>query len=262
LVAIQAPAKAVPPGGEQPPKLVDVCLVVRNKGWEFKQYVGTQAARHPLEGRVKRHTATGIYYIAGPPGLYPVSKHLSWRFDSASHQLVPNHWPTDAEASLAQNSITFQRAEKPGYNPVIRTVHRFDGVPKEKLVTIEEVRDKSGVPTTTLIFNNPKSGQPETWQVRPRSGSSIGSTETYSLCYRAGEFEEQAVMELKWPSDTAVRRPALYVFHRLTGLGLSAYEGVWDQDDQRKFTLPETSSVTGLPEAVERFSWPPADGKK
>ncbi len=111
-----------------------------------------------------------------------------------------------------------------------------------------------------LIFWEGRSHQARTWQARE-----LILDKRYALCRtegeRAGEpFREDAVAEFEWGDQEVTHLARAFLWRRLTGLSENALRGYWDQDSQSNSERPRGVTITGLPEAIQRFSWPADEG--
>ena len=192
--------------------------------------------------------------------LYPGGEHLSWWCDAKTHTLLPTGWRKDAVPSIAADTITFAWQDKPGYSPMIRDIYRFTDQVGTRLATCVEEPELHRIGTQITIWEA-ESDKAVTWQTRPAKPEMGSQLVRYVLCRSDGEqppefFREDAVATFSGGGDTIIRGPVQFLWWRLTGLSANAINGVWDQDETQETILPQSVTVSGLPEAMRRFTWP------
>ena len=79
-------------------------------------------------------------------------------------------------------------------------------------------------------------------------------------------FHEDANVDVQWKEGQYPTSGITFLIWRLTGLEENAQYGQWDEDNSREskannakveIQKPLKSVVTGIPEAVKAFFWPP-----
>ena len=157
---------------------------------------------------------------------------------------------------MAGDTVTFTHEDKPGYSSSIRDIYRFTDHPEEHLATrADDNSDSHGAGDVfTLWDENPD--KVCTWQVRQ-----INYSMQHALCRNEGKqaaqpFREDAVVNFEWNQGDYPVYPVEFLWRRLSGLSDNALRGEWDQDGRPDAKPPRRVTVTGLPAAVQRFSWP------
>jgi hypothetical protein len=253
---------------DQSPEDSDLCLLLWKQGWRFVQAVGkvtTQgetAENDEFNGEIKQRVSTHSLYVINRLGLYPAGEHTSWLCDSKPHRLIPTGWPSDALPSIAGNTITFKREDKPGYSPEIISIHSFDGTvgPLLAKITGEDVNHRDRGQFITVP--TPDHHGWETWRIWDRSPEYHFQRTVYGLARMKGdnvkgtpEGEATAEFSRTYGSGGSYIT-TLFLEWRLTGLSKEALEGTWGEDARHDFPKPEWVKITGDAEAVQRFSWP------
>ena len=248
------------------PEDATLFLLLWQNGWKFRQLVGkvssatsagTELQIETWDWNVKRRLSPETYYVVSRLELYPAGDHLSWLCNPKSHTLLPTGWRKDAIPSLSDSAITFQHADKPGFSPTIYDVFKFTDRPGDLIASFES--DSINGPPFGQAFTvrDFRTGKMESWwfwmkghsdwqYAVSRRGPAIGGSNP----------PEDAVATFDWGDDESYHE-ADYFLWRLTGLGPNALWGIWDQDEKPERPLPRSVKVTGLPEAVEKFTWPP-----
>ncbi len=258
LVAVDSiQSKDHDPGGD-----ANLCLLLWERGWKFHQRVGKVTATVDYEQHwgwaIKHREPLGAWYVVSRLDLYPSGEHLSWLCDAKTHTLVPTNWPRDAIPSISGDTITFTRQDKPGYSPTIHNIYRFTNQPVERIASCNDVAVTHQEGEVITLWEG-RSHQACTWQVRE-----LIPCKRYALCRTAGEqaaqpFREDAVAEFDWGDQGDTHNATAFLWRRLSGLSENALRGDWDQDGKSNPEPPRSVTITGLPEAIQRFSWP-ADG--
>ncbi len=243
----------------------DLCLLRwEPQGWTFAQWVGqiTSGAgiRASLDWALKRRAPGQARYVLSRLSLYPAGEHLSWWCDAKTHTLLPTGWRKDAVPSIAADTITFTHEDRPGYTPRIRDIYRFADQVGTHLATCVDEPELHLIGTQLTIWEA-GSGKAVTWQAQPAKSDGRGRVVRYALCRSDGEqpakpFREDAVATFEGGGDTIIRGPVQFLWWRLTGLSANALNGAWDQDETQETILPQSVAVSGLPEAIRRFTWP------
>ncbi len=243
----------------------DLCLLCwEPSGWKFAQWVGQITSGASVEANrdwaLKRRGPKQAWYVLSRQSLYPGGEHLSWRCDAETHTLLPTGWRKDALPSIAADTITFAREDKPGYSPRIRDIYRFTDQVGARLATCVDEPELHLIGTQITIWEA-GSDKAVTWQTRPAKPEVGSRLVRYTLCRSDGEqpaksFREDAVATFNGGGDTIIRGPVQFLWWRLTGLSANAINGVWDQDETQETILPQSVTVSGLPEAMRRFTWP------
>ena len=243
----------------------DLCLLRwEPQGWRFAQWVGqiTSGAgmQANLDWALKRRAPGQAWYVLSRQSLYPAGEHLSWSCDAKTHTLLSTGWPKDALPSIAADTITFTHEDKPGYTPRIRDIYRFTDQVGAHLATCVDEPELHLIGTRLTIWEA-GSDQAVAWQARPAQSGRRGRIIQYALCRSDGQqsakpFREDAVATFEGGSGTILRGPVQFLWWRLTGLSANAINGAWDQDETQETILPQSVAVSGLPEAIRRFTWP------
>lgn len=250
------------------PEDATLFLLLWQNGWKVRQLVGkvssvvstddlVQFHNDKWDWEVKRRRSPETYYVISRLELYPAGDHLSWLCDPKSHSLVPTGWRKDAIPSLSGSTITFQHADKPGFSPTKYDVFRFTDHPGE-LIASFDTDDINGQPAAHgFAVRDMKSDKMESWWFWMK-GHNDGQ---YGVSRHGpgsgGAYPpEEATVYFDWPDGGGYRQDTDYFLWRLAGLQRNATWGVWDQDGKPEVALPRSVKVTGLRQAVEKFTWP------
>ncbi len=256
------------------PEDATLFLLLWQDGWRFRQLVGKVSSATSTDDLVqfhiekwdwdiKRRPSPETYYVLSRRELYPAGDHLSWLCDPKSHTLVPTGWRKDAIPSVSGSTITFEHQDKPGFGPVIYNIYSFSDHPGE-LIASFDTDDINGQPSAHgFAVRDIKSGKMVSWWFWMK-GHSDGQ---YAVSRHGpgigGAYpSEDATVYFDWPDIGAYRRDTDYFLWRLAGLQRNATWGIWDQDEKPEVSLPRSVKVTGLPDAVEKFTWPPLGPSK
>jgi hypothetical protein len=256
---------------------VDLCLLRWEGAWKLTQWIGrtptfsfSGSATAGTDWAIRQHVASHTFYVVGGLStLYAPRDHPSWLCDPKTHTLAPTGW-RDAIPLVNNDIITFTFADKPGYSTEYHKVHRFkDGKPDEWLGTWWEEGHQPNIVMAIAVPR--KAGEkPVTWRVRKSKKPAPRDGEAFALCRsendKEGEpFREDATMECYWEGLNGWGFGI--VLRRLLGLKERTAPEKWDWDYEERAPRwgagelhppLKRVTVTGLPEAVEKFSW---DGK-
>ncbi len=250
----------------EPGDNADLCVLLWEHGWKFRQWVGKVSATvdsaMQWNWAVKHRTPTGVWYVVSHLNFYPAGEHPSWLCDPKTHTLLSTGWPKDSIPSISGDTITFTHEDKPGYSSPIQDIYRFTDRPTDHVATRgDNNADSHGAGDVLTLWDR----HPEricTWQVRETILKNLSTR--YLLCRSGGKqasqpFREDAVAEFDWGDQQDSHNPTLFLWQRLSGLSDNALRGEWDQDGKSDAKPPRRVTVAGLPEAVQRFSWPVDD---
>ena len=254
-VAALVALKLAPDQAKEQPEEAELCLLRWEQGWKFQQWVGRISPDN--DWALKRGAPRQAWYVVSRRSSYPAGEHLSWWCDAKTHTLLPTGWPKNAVPSISADTITFSRQDKPGYSPTIRDIYRFTDQIGARVATCTDEPELHRIGTQLTVWEV-GSDKAVTWQAR-QLGYAFPAR--YALCRQDGAlpaepFREDAVATFDGGSDSIIRGPTQFLWWRLTGLGANALNGVWDQDGKEETALPRNVTVSGIPEAVRRFTWP------
>ncbi len=265
LVAVSLGTKASAPDASS--AFVRLCLLRWDGGWKFEQQVGQVPAtddERAANWTIKRRKPSEGYYVLGHLDPDPETDHDSWFCDPATHHVVPTGWRKDAVPSLASDTITFRSLDAPGKHgerQTVYTVHHFDREPGKLIASWQQESREGDSNIYRMSRPDPATGRIVTWRCwekKPLSRPTI----QWAVSRSAGEEKpkertEDAAVHLQWESYAAEWEGLAFLLERLTGLSGRATEGIWESDWYYPMTGPEKSTVSGLREAIELFTWPP-----
>lgn len=244
----------------------ELCLLLWQDGWRFVQHVGKVSATIGYDGQpdweLKNDNSPRAIYLVSRLELYPPGEYASWLCDPQTHRLIPTGWRSDAIPSISGNTITFTSQKNPGYTPIIRDICQFDGRPGTSIMTItqEDAPDHTSAPVVTEHGSG--SDEIVTWKVWKKSRDYNHRNEVYALSRTRGEKaasppKEDVTVTFDWEGSDYPYNPTAFLLWRLTELSRNALEGIWDADESRIVVMPRSAKVTGSPEDIQRFQWPP-----
>ena len=259
--------------GKIPPNMDegDLCLLVWDGTWQFRQWVGKVGGYNnggdtkPNDWRVRRPHSASRVVVVPRADFYVPRDHPSWFCDPQTHTLIPTGWPKDAFAGIIGETITFTRPEQPGVTPEINEIYHFKDRVGDWIATWQTDSLRPEGLLMTIAVPDAKTKAPVTWRVRFLGQENLQNHahRRYALCRSVKgkeqePFRKDAVADFEW-TYTSDESEENLLLHRLTGLH-RAFRGEWDGDteppqDPRHPTL-QSVTVTGLPEAVEKLSWP------
>jgi hypothetical protein len=264
----------------------ELCLLLWNGAWKFRQDVGTISSTLDDDGTPSwmiKTDSSHRHYVIDDRDLYPKCSHRSWLCDSRNHRLVSTGWPMDAIPSVSGDTITFTREENPGHSPDINDIYQFaDGRVGSRIATVTQSRPgppSSGGPFATIWDN----GQPVTWQIWTKSQAWY-QNDLFALSCTPGDRpiahpHEDVLVKFDWQGVEGYDAES-YLLSRLTGLSADALRGIWDTDpapgsewselslnedllagvstqvEKNKIVPPRSATVTGQPDAVSLLQWP------
>lgn len=211
---------------------------------------------------VRSHGDPAEYFVIGQQDRNIIENCLSWRYDPGTRRLVSTGWPRIKLPSLAGDAITLVSRDlfRAG-NPFISESYRYrGGRPGAFLGSVITDFTEENLLRATLTAPQKNSGRQVTWRVWKQSGDHLPQNDIYAICRDEtggqGAFRTDATIEFDWDDDFAPDDAARYIWWRLTGTGVDSYLGEWSDGPDKLPRMPKSVKVTGLPEAVELFTWP------
>jgi|GEM_PF-2345295 len=262
---------------------VELCLLLWQNGWKFRQDVGQVPAESTSYSSpcwtIKMSPSPRRCYVVGTPDYYPSHEYVSWLCDPRTHHLEPTGWPMDAVPSISGDTITFTFRGSRG----VLDIRSFrDGRVRERIATVTQPMPgppSPGGPVVT-VWNH---GKPVTWQIWNKSQYSYQG-DLFALSRTpsdqpAAHPREDILVKFDWEGVEGYSAD-LYLLSRITGLGVDALRGIWDtapapepepdeipinedlvqggptQGEENKIVPPRSATVTGPPDAVSLLQWP------
>lgn len=244
----------------------NLCLLLWSHGWKFYQYVGKVS---PYSNDFKE-TDWMINQRESPRENYVLSSlddggenHLSWLCDPKTHTLIPTGWPKDALPSISGNTITFIQRNKKN---LVYSIYQLTDQPGKRIVSFhDEILDFDSIKTAISIWDSHLKKM-VVWHILSKSHRPGSDVELCSLCKNEEgidneNFRQDAVIEFTWRKGPDYARAKEYVLWQLSGASSHAINGRWDEEKENGMRIPISAKVTGLPEAVELFTWPKVEKK-
>ncbi len=259
-----------PPGSANAEKKsnAQLLLLVWDKEWTVVQRLGEFGPGHEeryeyeyAPWRIKQRQGTHEQILLGSMDLNVAADKLAWALDASTHRLKPTGWPKDAVPAISGDVIVFNRFQ-PGRGPTVKTIHRYGGSIGGEIISIREDYDQKHVPTVTLTLPATKEAPAMSWRIRAKARGYNPEHDVYELCRTSpadsnAPFVAHAEMVCVWDEEFGDLSAVRYLFHKLTGLGRAAYDGVWDEDNKRKLLMPKSAAISGVTEAVKLFGLTP-----
>jgi len=232
--------------------------------WNLRQTIGLVSGAVDYNGElgwcIKRDESREVFYLLSQRDLAWADALLMWRFDPATKTFVPVKWEERGLPSIAGDILTFS-SSNPAFD-VERTadIYQFSGKVGPWIGSMSRGYSSEHLARFWIKVWDESSKKPITWRLwRTKRGYSTNA-DTYSLCRDEGdgntEFREDAVLKFNWGEyGYSEMDAALFMWWRLTGIGSNPVLGIWSKETHSLRRKPLSVGVTGLPDAVERFTF-------